>query len=163
MSLQIIGDDAMSQRRATLKGVAEVVLNAKDIGKMRQFYQDVVGLEFHSQAPAENPTIVFLKIVDIDSPLGRGGHPQLFALIDPYRHPPARKRFQGLDVTLSTFNHLAFEISLDDLEAEKRRLESLGVTVHTEQFPAMQALALFFNDPEGNVIEFICHDGSLGR
>ena len=144
-----------------VKTVAEIVINVNEIGRMRTFYEEVLGFTFFKQYPAENPTIVFLTIDDLDSPLGRGGHPQLFALIDVHRHPPAQARFRGLDVAVSTFNHVAFEISPADYEAEKQRLESLGLDVRPGHFPDMKAKALFFNDPEGNLLEFICHFESI--
>ncbi|MBV7339569.1 VOC family protein [Chloroflexi bacterium TSY] len=89
---------------------AEIVINVDDIEQSREFYETVLGFRLHSQYPTEEPTIIFLTIAELDSPLGRNGHPQLFALIDPHRHPPAQKRFRGLDVGVSSLNHLAFEI-----------------------------------------------------
>ena len=144
--------------KTPVKAVAEIVINVADIARARAFYEEVLGFPLHSQYPAENPTIVFLTMQALDSPLGRGGHPQLFALIDPHRHPPARKRFRGLDVAVSSLNHLAFEIEPAMYESEKARLEELGLTVYEETFPHMHAKALFFRDPEGNTLEFICHD-----
>lgn len=148
--------------KTPVKAIAEIVINVADIERARTFYETVLGFQMHSQFPAEDPTIIFLTIAELDSPLGRGGHPQLFALIDPQRHPPAQKRFRGVDVTLSSLNHLAFEIEPESYEPEKQRLEDLGVTVYEERFPNMQAKALFFRDPEGNTLEFICHDGADG-
>lgn len=129
-----------------------------DIDRACRFYETVLGFQLHSQFPQEDPTIIFLTITELDSPLGRNGHPQLFALIDPHRHPSAQKRFRGLDVGMSSLNHLAFGIETEGYESEKLRLESHGLTVSEETFPNMMAKALFFRDPEGNVLEFICHD-----
>jgi catechol 2,3-dioxygenase-like lactoylglutathione lyase family enzyme len=150
----------MQTARPVIKAIAEIVINVGDIGRARAFYETVLGVQLHSQFPVENPTIVFLTIANLDSPLGRGGHPQLLALIDPHRHPPAQQRFRGLDVTVSSLNHLAFEIEPTAYESEKQRLEKLGLTVHEETFPHMNARALFFQDPEGNMLEFICHHKS---
>ena len=150
----------MQPQRTTIKTIAEIVINVDDIGRARAFYETVLGVQLHSQCPAENPTSVFLTLAELDSPLGRGGHPQLLALIDPHRHPPAKQRFRGLDVTVSSLNHLAFEIAPETYESEKRRLAALGLTVHEETFPNMNAKALFFQDPEGNTLEFICHASS---
>ena len=149
----------METPKTARKTIAEIVINVDDIGRARAFYETVLGVQLHSQFPAEDPTIVFLTLAELDSSLGRGGHPQLLALIDPHRHPPARRRFRGLDVTVSSLNHLAFEIEPDAYEPEKQRLAALGLTIHEERFPHMHAKALFFQDPEGNTLEFICHDG----
>ena len=150
----------MQTPKPARKTIAEIVINVDDIGRARAFYETVLDVKLHSQFPAEDPTIVFLTLAELDSPLGRGGHPQLLALIDPHRHPPARRRFRGLDVTVSSLNHLAFEIEPDAYEAEKQRLAALGLTIVEELFPHVRAKALFFQDPEGNTLEFICHDGT---
>ena len=140
------------------KSIAEIVINVNDIAQSCAFYETVLGVQQHSQFPAENPTIIFLTLADLETPLGRGGHPLLLALIDPRRHPPARKVFRGLDVGVSSLNHLAFEIAPEAYESEKRRLETLGLTLHEEVFPHTNAKAIFFRDPDGNTLEFICHD-----
>lgn len=148
----------MPNQPSAIKAIAEIVINVEDIARAQKFYEDVLGFHLHSQFPEENPTIVFLTIQAIDTPLSQGSHPQLFALIDPHRHPPAKARFRGVDVALSSLNHLAFEIGVEDYEAEKTRLEGLGLPVREERFPHMNAKALFFPDPEGNTLEFICPD-----
>lgn len=149
----------MSNAKSPVKAVAEIVINVEDINRAQAFYETVLGFTHHSHYPADEPTIIFLTIAEVDSPLGNNGHPQLFALIDPHRHPPAKERFRGLDVGVSSLNHLAFEIDPGDYQSEKMRLESHGLTVREETFPHMNAKALFFRDPEGNTLEFICHDG----
>ena len=145
---------------SSIKGVAEIVINVRDIGGMRQFYEEALGFTFHSQFPDTEPTIVFLTVKELDSPLGRGGHPQLLALIDAERHVFTRERYAGLDHGRSPLNHLAFEIDEQDYESQQRRLEQLGLDVRTTAFPHMQAKAIFFNDPEGNLLELICHESS---
>lgn len=148
----------MSNTKYAIRAIAEIVINVVDIQRARTFYETVLGFQLHSQYPADDPTIVFLTIQAIDTPLSHNGHPQLFALIDPQRHPPAKARFRGLDVAVSTLNHLAFEIDAENYASEKERLEKLGLTVSEERFPHMNAKALFFRDPEGNTLEFICPD-----
>ncbi len=141
---------------SSIKGVAEIVINVRDIAGLRRFYEESLGLTLHSQFPESEPTIVFLTVVDLDSPLGRGGHPQLFALVDPERHIP--DRYVGIDNQKSSLNHLAFEIDEANYESEQQRLKGLGLEIQTTEFPHMRAKAIFFNDPEGNLIELICHD-----
>lgn len=146
-------------------GLSEVVLSVADLPTMRKFYTEVMGFRLHSQLSMESvdpdpmgePTITFLTICDMDTPLGRGGHPQLLVLIDYRRHIYARERFAGHDVTRSTLNHLAFEIPPDGFDAHVRRLQSLDLTLTFFEFPGMNARAMFFKDPEGNTLELICH------
>ncbi len=153
--------------RPVITGVAEIVLSVRDLPAMRQFYQDVLGFKLLSQAchetglipdPSGEPTIAFLTIKDLDTPLGRHGHPQLLALIDYQRHVFAKNRFDGLEPRRSTLNHLAFEIPPDRYEVERERLRALGLEPEPTQFPDMSARALFFHDPEGNLLELICHE-----
>ena len=98
----------------------------------------------------------------MDTPLGRNLHPQVLALIDYRRHVFAKPRFDGRDVRRSTLNHLAFEILLEDYESEFERLEGLGLNPVRTEFPNLKARAIFFKDPEGNTLELICHDDSVG-
>lgn len=151
-----------------ITGVAEIVLSVRNLPLMRDFYREVLCFDLLSEAcndkgveptPDGVPTISFLTIKQLDTPLG-SGHPQLFVLIDFQRHVYAKERFTGHDPTKSTLNHLAFEIPPESYEAHKKRLEELDLTPSVSEFPSMAARALFFNDPEGNLLELICHDES---
>jgi catechol-2,3-dioxygenase len=150
----------------SITGIAEIVLNVNDLGKMRDFYRDVLGFQLLSEACHETgpepdaggkPTIAFLTIKPLDTPLGRHGHPQVLALIDFRRHVFAKGRFDGHEPTRSTLNHLAFEIPPESYEAYKERLEALSLSPRMLAFPHMNAKALFFEDPEQNVLELISH------
>ena len=151
---------------SAITGVAEIVLSVRDLPRMRQFYEDVLGFPLLSQSchehaiepdPDGEPTIAFLTITETETPLGRHGHPQLLALIDYRRHILAKDRFDGHEASKSTLNHLAFEIPPDRYEAERDRLTALGLRPQTMEFAGMRARALFFDDPEGNELELICH------
>lgn len=154
-------------QKTRITGVAEIVLSVADLPKMRTFYQNVMGFELHSESSMEgpehdpdgDPTISFLTIAEIDTPLGRNGHPQLLALIDYHRHIHAKPRFSGHDVATSTLNHLAFEIPIDAFDDHLCRLQELGLEPSTTEFPKMKAIAIFFRDPESNVLELIAHKG----
>jgi catechol 2,3-dioxygenase-like lactoylglutathione lyase family enzyme len=152
-------------------GVAEIVLNVRDLPTMRDFYRTILGFELLNEACYETgpepdaegkPTIAFLTVKQLDTPLGRHGHPQLLALIDFRRHIFAKGIFFGHEPAQSTLNHLAFEIPPESYEVHKQRLEAFGLSPREVKFPAMTARALFFNDPERNVLELICHASSDG-
>ena len=90
-------------------GIAEIVLNVRDLSRMRQFYQEVLGFKLLRQAcyesgpepdPHGEPTIAFLTIQQADTPLGIHGHPQLLALIDFQRHVFAKERFEPFFLSL---------------------------------------------------------------
>jgi len=145
-------------------GITEIVLNVRDLPKMRTFYQDVLGFSLVSEGnnedppnPSGDPTITFLQIQPTETPLGQNGHPVLLALIDSARHTAAKARFEALKTEHSTLNHLAFEIPPDSYQAHLDRLAQLNLNPVEAEFPNMQAKAMFFRDPEDNSIEFICH------
>lgn len=148
-----------------ITGVSEVVLNVKNLPKMRDFYMRVMGFPLHSEVSLEtpiadpdgDPTITFLTVCHTDTPLGRGGHPQLLALIDFQRHVYAKTRVTGHEVSRSTLNHLAFEIPPESFDEHAARFGELGIELDFSDFPVLQARAMFFKDPEGNALELICH------
>lgn len=147
-------------------GVAEIVLNVRELPKVRDFYRDLLGFRVLDEAcheagsepdPEGEPTITFMTVTDVDTPLGRRGHPQLLVLIDPRRHVFARDRFDRVAAATSTLNHIAFEIPPGSYGEHRRLLEARGLEPREASFPSMSARALFFDDPEGNLIELICH------
>ena len=160
-----MSDSTADQRAPSILGVSEIVLSVADLPVMRQFYVEVLGfpvlqeisMETETAVPGGEPTISFLRLRECDTPLGRHLHPQMLVLIDYQRHVYARERFTGHDVGKSTLNHLAFEISPEDYGLHSNRLSELGVSIRFAEFPDLSARAIFFNDPEGNVLELICH------
>lgn len=143
--------------RPTIRAIAEVVLNVRDIAAMTRFYGQVLGFAEFSRSPEDNPTIVFLRLGELAPPFG-DYHPQCLVLIDPARHAYAAGKFDTPSARTSTLNHLAFQIPDDAYDAELDRLASLGLSPTTAEFPALRSKAIFFRDPEGNTLELICHD-----
>ena len=129
--------------------IAEVGLRVKDLERMAAFYQEVLGLEIVRAYPKHT----FLKAGELDSPLGRGGHPQLLVLFD---------REVLVDINLTTLDHLAFEIPLELYDTERSCLQALNLElverVWSGEYAWLRARSLFFDDPEGNTIELIAHD-----
>lgn len=153
----------------TIIGLAEVVLNVTDLNRSVDFYRKIMNFQLHSAVSLEDttpdpdgsPTIVFLTIRDLDTPLGSGGHPQLFALVDYRRHIFTRNRMLALDVSQSPLNHIAFEVAPGSLDAHADRLAAFGIATSRMEFPSLNASAIFFSDPDGNTLELIAH--SSGR
>ena len=56
----------------------------------------------------------------------------------------------------TTLHHIALNISLDDYDTEKRRLEGLGLKVQATEHAWLHVRSLYFADPEGNLLEFVC-------
>lgn len=145
----------------SITGVAEIVLSVRSIPVMRTFYTEVLGFKVHREGsfPANEeassdgePTISFLRVRDMDTPLGRNGHPLMLALIDHRRHSSGRP---GHDSANSTLHHLAFEIPPESYDSHLEYLTSLNLNPREVRFSASKAL--FIKDPEGNHIELICH------
>jgi catechol-2,3-dioxygenase len=112
---------------------------------MKRFYQEVLGLEILG----EFPTAALLTIA-----AGYRGHTQVLGLFDRSL-PVAAER--------TTVDHVAFTIDLEDYESEKQRLESLGLRVEVTVHEWVKWRSLYFHDPEGNEIELVCFDPSLGQ
>jgi len=62
----------------------------------------------------------------------------------------------------TTLHHIALNISLEDFESEKMRLEGLGLKVNATIHEWLHIRSLYFPDPEGNLLEFVCYDASVG-
>jgi catechol 2,3-dioxygenase-like lactoylglutathione lyase family enzyme len=148
-----------------ITGLAEVVLNVTDLNRSVDFYQTLMGFQLHSSvsleettpAPEGDPTIVFLTIRELDTPLGDGGHPQLLALIDYRRHVFTRRRMFALNISQSPLNHIAFEVSPSSLDAHAERLAACGIETTRMDFPSLNASAIYFSDPDGNTLELIAN------
>ncbi|MEX0330729.1 MAG: VOC family protein [Puniceicoccaceae bacterium] len=131
-----------------IKALGEIALRVNDIPGMTAFYEDVVGLEVMRRE--ENMT--FFRIAE-----GYAGHTQILAFFDR----SSADDYIGIDSAKTTIDHFAFTIQLEDLEQEQARLESLGIAVDTAVHLWVKWRSLFFSDPEGNRIEFVCYDESI--
>lgn len=125
-----------------IRGIAEIVLNCHDQAAMRQFYEDVFGLEFLGK-PAE-PGPVFLQ-----AGTGQAGIPQMIVLVPL---PPGSDPF----VTPRTLHHLAFEVAPEDFEALQTALHDRGFETRSGQHPVIPSRTMYVDDPEGNEVEIIC-------
>ena len=124
--------------------LGELALRVTDLAAMRAFYRDVVGLEEWR----EGDGFVFFKVAE-----GVEGHPQALVLFD---------RAREVRPETSTLDHLAFVIGLDEYDSRRRQLEEHGLEPATKEFPGFGWRALFVKDPDGNAVEFVCHDPGIG-
>ena len=131
-------------RGTAIKSLGEVALRVNNLPEMRRFYQEVLGLEVLG-VPG---TAVLLRIAD-----DFGGHTQVLGLFD---------RSVPVGPERATVDHIAFTIALEDYQSERKRLESLGLAVETKDHEWVKWRSLYFHDPEGNEVELVCFDPSLG-
>lgn len=129
--------------KKSVRFLGELGLRVRDFDIARDFYRDTVGLEIFE----EGQGYVFFRVGEAIE-----GHPQLVVLFD-----------RGVEVVpaTTTLDHFAFIIDLSDYEAERSRLEELGVQVRTKIFPHFHWRSLIFTDPEGNIVEFVAYDPNM--
>ncbi len=142
----------MSEPNRRIKGLGEASIRVRDLDAMQEFYETVVGLEVLRR----DNEYVFFKIAE-----GYGGHTENLALFAAAETTFLRDKSPDLSPANSTLHHIALNIDLEDYEAEKLRLEGLGLEVEAVDHPWIQVRSLYFPDPEGNLLEFVCHDESL--
>ena len=134
--------------RQIIKALGEIALRVHDLDRMQEFYTSIIGLELMQRFP----DAAFFKVAD-----GYGGHTQILALFDRSKQPG----YAGLSATQTTVDHFAFTIALGDYEAEKQRLEGLGVKITTAEHNWVHWRSLYVYDPEGNEVELVCYDESV--
>ena len=129
----------MNKSDRRVKGLGEVSIRVRDLDAMHKFYEEVVGLELLRR----DENFVFFKIAE-----GYGGHTQNLALFEASK----------LNSQESTLHHIALNIALEDFESERIRLEGLGLKVNATAHEWLHVRSLYFPDPEGNSLEFVCYD-----
>jgi catechol-2,3-dioxygenase len=138
---------ATSEKPTAVRGLGEV--RVKNLDAMQKFYEDVIGLPLMTRVA----DCAFLKIAD-----GFGGHTQVLALFDRSANPG----YSAPAAQTSTIDHIAFEISIADFEGELTRLRALGLRVETAEHAWVRWRSLYLHDPEGNQVEFVGYDRSVG-
>lgn len=142
----------MNKLDRRIKGLGEVSIRVKNLDAMHKFYEEVVGLEVLRR----DESFVFFKIAE-----GYGGHTQNLALFDASNRMFLEAKSEQLSLDQSTLHHIALNISLEDFESEITRLEGLGLKVNATVHEWLHVRSLYFSDPEGNLLEFVCYDASV--
>lgn len=122
-----------------IKGIAEIVLNVRDIEASSKFYQEVLGLEVIGR-----PGPIFLRAGDPAVSI-----PQMVVL---FPLAPDAAEF----TIPRTLHHLALELAPEDFEAEEQRLKELGYEIRYGQHPVLPSRTMYVDDPDGNEVEFMC-------
>jgi len=143
----------MNKSDRRVKGLGEVSIRVRDLDAMHRFYEEVVGLE----TLRRDESFVFFKIAE-----GYGGHTQNLALFEASNTMFLEAKSEQLSPAETTLHHIALNVALEDFESEKMRLESLGLKVNATEHEWLHVRSLYFPDPEGNLLEFVCYDASVG-
>jgi catechol-2,3-dioxygenase len=86
---------------------------------------------------------------------------QNLALFDAANRKSLENKSPHLNQEQTTLHHIALNVSLEDFESEKRRLEGLGLKVHATEHAWIHVRSLYFTDPEGNLLEFVSRVDSV--
>ena len=137
--------------RTKIKALGEIAIRVKNINRMKQFYNEVLGLEVLK----ELPNWVFFGIEK-----EREGHPRFLVLVKETVDVPIFERKPTIAAT-TPLHHFAFEILLDDYWLEKERLEKLGYDLVTTTHGWGHLRSIYLQDPEENVVELVAYDASV--
>ena len=142
----------MNKSDRRVKGLGEVSILVKDLDAMRKFYEEVVGLEVLRR----DESFVFFKVAE-----GYGGHTQNLALFQAENRFSLENKSIQQNPEQTTLHHIALNVALEDFESEKMRLEGLGLKVNAAVHEWLHVRSLYFADPEGNTLEFVCYDETV--
>ncbi|MFC6951391.1 VOC family protein [Halorubellus litoreus] len=139
-----------------VRGLGELALRVDDLDAMTAFYRDVVGLSVLRE---------FDHATFFDVSEGYGGHTTIVALFDRAGEESALDdpdtSYTPPDAAATTVDHFAFTVAREDFDAERERLESLGVALEFATHEWVSWRSLYFSDPEGNSVEFVCYDPAV--
>jgi catechol-2,3-dioxygenase len=140
-------DDAAAtdDRTGAVRGPGEFAFRTENLDEMAAFYGDVVGLDEMERSE----TSAFFGVAE-----GYGGHTQVLVLFDR----SAAEGYEGIDSAATTVDHVAFEGDRDDFDAEAERLADAGLDLDFAYHDWVSWRSLYVADPDGNRVEFVCHD-----
>ena len=143
----------MDKRERPIKALDEIVIRARNIKAMQEFYENVLGLELLQQYD----DAVFFRIAQ-----GYEGLNQSLVLFTESAGSDHKSRqYTGLDIEKTSLHHMAFAIDLSDYHTELDRLQALGLDVETQVHEWVHYRSLYVCDPDGNVVELVCYDESV--
>ena len=127
----------------TSRGLSEIVLIVDDVSKAADFYQHVVGLQPEGEFSADWAWF-WAGSPGVKQRLALHKGTLMFEGQSPH---PEGERFGQV--------HFAFDVSREDLDSDVERVRSAGVDVFGPvELDWMNALAYYFYDLDGNLLEF---------
>ena len=135
------GERAGGGGASGVAGLAEVVLNGRDMARARVFYQELLGLEVISPPGAPGP--VFLR-----AGWAMDGLPAMVVLV---QLPADAPRF----ATPRTLHHLALAVRAEAFDGVVAAIRGAGLEVRTGRHPVLAARTVYVDDPDGNEVELI--------
>jgi len=129
---------------AKILGLAEIVIWAHDMERSLGFYRDTLGLTQMS-TPDQRGAIFLQAGPEVVA------CPQQLVLIPLPEGAPA---FPS-DKSQRVMHHFGLEVSQEDFDAERKRLEGVGMDVRFGEHPFLQLRGMYIDDPDGNEVEII--------
>jgi catechol-2,3-dioxygenase len=129
-----------------VRALGEFALRVEDFETMYGFYRDVVGL---GDPIGDFDGAVFFGLGE-----SAAGHEAVFVLFDRRK----TEGYEGIDQAKTTIDHFAFSVDPDDFDAEVERLRDHGLELDFASHDWVNWRSLYFSDPEGNRVEFVCFD-----
>lgn len=133
-----------------VRGLFETHLTVRDVPRSVAFYRDVVGLPVALELPERNAAFMWI---------GERGRSML--------------GLWGIGSAVNTMTlHIAFDVALDDVLAAPARLRAAGVTPLSffgaetdapDVLAWMPAAAVYFEDPDGHLLEYLAMLDELPR
>jgi catechol 2,3-dioxygenase-like lactoylglutathione lyase family enzyme len=166
----------MAAGRFELQGVNHLALVCRDMDRTVDFYSNVLGMPL-------------VKTIELPAGMGQhfffdcgGGDCLAFFWFPeapdgvPGVSAPAGRPDQGdLTSAIGSMNHVAFSVPADKIEEYRERLVAAGVdctevanhddsewTISDELHPGVYVRSVYFQDPDGILLEFACWLRELG-
>jgi catechol 2,3-dioxygenase-like lactoylglutathione lyase family enzyme len=130
----------MIQPAPRVQGIVETCMNVSEVGRARQFYESVLGLEvlvgddrFCAFQVGEDVLLLFLRGAS-DNPVALPG-----GSIPPHETVGA--------------GHFAFAVSPETLSDWRTRLLDRGIEIESEVRWERGGFSIYFRDPDNNLVE----------
>ena len=135
------------------KHLGEIVLRTPNMPKMLTFYRDVIELEPVMELGAMH----FLRV----SATLKGQTPSIALFELDEISDVDDTTFDGHNARQTPFHHFAFIVDLNDFHTEFKRISALGYVLRTMEHSSTQSRSFYLYDPDGNTVEFVCHDPGI--
>lgn len=124
-----------------IDGLAEVVLNVRDVSRAVAFYGELLGLERMTLEGQPGP--IYFRAGQATDRV-----PSLLVLVPL---SPATEDFQEP----RTLHHLALTVPAAAFDAARTTLVGAGVEVRDGKHPVLAVRTMYVTDPDGNEVELI--------
>jgi catechol 2,3-dioxygenase-like lactoylglutathione lyase family enzyme len=159
-----------------IRGFNHLALVCRDMARTVEFYRDVLGFPLVKtvELPADMGQHFFFDIGG-DNSLAFFWFPDAPEPAPGVSAPAARPDTGELTSAIGSMNHVSFTVDHDDFEAWRDRLQAHGVacskptyhddsewTVTDERHPGVYVRSMYFQDPDGILLELACWMRPLG-